>query len=161
MNTKLNQTSIKADAEVPLIHIRRDFHASPEQLMRCHLERELFARWIGPASLSTRIDYWDARTGGSWRYVASRDGEEFAFHGCFHTVGPTKIVQTFTWEGQPDDVALETVEFTDLGNGMTRLHARSLSESFAVRDSWMSSGMETGVNEGYAELERLLSNGIS
>jgi len=161
MNTKLTEASIEADAEVPMIHIRRDFHATPEQLMRCHLDPELFVRWIGPSSLSTRIDYWDAKSGGSWRYIASRDGDEFAFHGCFHAVEPNKIVQTFTWEGQPDDVSLETLEFTDLGNGMTRLHARSLCDSFAGRDSWMSSGMETGVNEGYAELERLLSNGLS
>jgi uncharacterized protein YndB with AHSA1/START domain len=93
--------------------------------------------------------------------VASREDEEFAFRGCFHFIGDSRIVQTFTWEGQPDDVSLETLEFTDLGNGMTRLHARSLCDSFAGRDAWLRSGMESGVNEGYEKLERLLSNGIS
>lgn len=161
MITIFNEAQIEADPDVPQIHIRRDFRGSPEQLMECHVNPELFTRWVGPTSLTSRIDYWDARTGGAWRYVASRDGEEFGFHGCFHFVGEHKIVQTFTWEGQPDDVSLETLEFTDLGHGMTRLHARSLCDSFAGRDAWLMGGMESGVNEGYAKLEGLLSNGLS
>ncbi len=161
MTTKFLEASIEADAQVPLIHIRRDFRATREQLMRCHLEPELYARWIGPASLTTQIDYWDARTGGSWRYVARRGAEEFAFHGCFHEVGVNRLVQTFTFEGYPEGVSLETLEFTDLGNGMTRLHARSLSESFEARDAQLRSGMSTGINEGYAKLEEVLSHGLA
>lgn len=125
--------------------------------MRAHLDPALFARWVGPRSLTTVIDYWDARTGGSWRYVASRDGVDFAFRGCFHDVGEDRIVQTFTWEGQPDSVALETLTFTDLGDGVARLHAQSLCDSFAARDAWLASGMESGVNEGYAKLDEVLS----
>lgn len=106
--------------------------------------------------MDTKILEWDVRNGGSWRYVASRDGEEFGFRGCFHTVGQDKIVQTFTFEGMPDDVALETLWFEDLGDGRTRLHAQSLVDSFAGRDAWLASGMETGVDEGYAKLDRLL-----
>ena len=154
----ITEATIEADAEVPLIHIRRDFAATPDQLMRAHLDPDLFAQWVGPSSLTTRIDYWNATTGGSWRYVASRGDDEFAFHGCFHQVGETRIVQTFTWEGMPDDVSLETLEFTDLGNGMTRLHARSLCDSFEARDAWLRSGMESGVNEGYAKLDALVGH---
>jgi uncharacterized protein YndB with AHSA1/START domain len=150
--------TIEADADVPIIHIRRDFAATPAQVMRAHLDPDIFAQWIGPANVWTRIDYWNATTGGSWRWVGQRDGNEFAFHGCFHQVGETRIVQTFTWEGMPDDVSLETLELTDLGNGMTRLHVRSLCESFEARDAWLRSGMETGVNEGYAKLDEMLAN---
>ncbi len=157
----LTEATIEPDAEVPIIHIRRTFAATPAQLMRAHLDPDLFAQWVGPRSLSTRIDYWNATTGGSWRYVASRGDEEFAFRGCFHDIGDNRIVQTFTWEGMPDDVALETVEFTDLGDGTTRLHARSLCESFEARDAWLRSGMETGVNEGYAKLDEVLSHDAS
>ena len=36
------------------------------------------------------------------------DGNEYGFHGCFHEVRPDElIVQTFTFEGAPDGVALE------------------------------------------------------
>lgn len=157
----LAESTIEADPDVPLIHIRRDFAATPAQLMRAHLDPAVFARWVGPDGLSTRIDYGNPTTGGSWRYVASRGDEEYAFRGCFHQVGDTRIVQTFTWEGMPDDVSLETLEFTDLGDGTTRLHARSLCESFEVRDAWLRSGMESGVNEGYAKLEEVLRDGLA
>ena len=35
---------------------------------------------------------WDARTGGSWRYIATVRGTEHAFRGCFHEVRPDRIV---------------------------------------------------------------------
>jgi uncharacterized protein YndB with AHSA1/START domain len=68
-------------------------------------------------------------------------------------------VQTFTYEGDPDGVALETLWFSDLGDGRTRLHTQSLVDSFESRDAWLKSGMEVGVNEGYAKLEELIANG--
>jgi uncharacterized protein YndB with AHSA1/START domain len=107
--------------------------------------------------MTNTVDYWDARTGGSWRYVATRDGAEFGFHGCFHEVRPDRIVQTFTWEGEPDGVSLGTLIFEDLGDGRTRLHCQSLCDSFEARDAWLRSGMDTGVNEGYAKLDALLA----
>lgn len=154
MNTA--QAVIEADKDVPLIRITRDFHATPAQLMKAHTDPESFARWVGPDGMDTRILEWDARTGGSWRYVATRDGQEFGFRGCFHTIAEDKIVQTFTFEGMPDDVSLETLWFEDLGDGRTRLHAQSLVDSFEGRDAWLASGMETGVDQGYAKLDALV-----
>ena len=49
-------------------------------------------------------------------------------------------------------------EVEDLGDGRTRLHAQSLVDSFEDRDAWLRSGMETGVNEGYAKLDKVLSD---
>ena len=63
-----------------------------------------------------RVDHYDCRTGGSYRYLLVSDGEEYGFHGCFHEVRPSElIVQTFTFEGVPDGVALERLRFEDLG----------------------------------------------
>lgn len=157
MSTTITEAQIEADANLPIIRITRDFQATPAQVLRAHTDPELFVRWIGPNSLTTRTDYWDARTGGSWRYVSEHDGEEYAFRGTFHEVSDTKIVQTFTWEGQPDGVALETLSFEDLGDGRTRLHAQSLVDSLEGRDAWLASGMESGVNQGYAKLDRMLA----
>ena len=154
-----DEATIEADETLPIIRITRDFAATPAQLMRAHTDPDLFARWVGPNGMETRIVEWDARDGGAWRYVAGRDGEEYAFRGCFHRVGDDVIVQTFTWEGMPEDVALETLRFEDLGDGRTRLHAQSLVDSFEGRDAWLRSGMEVGVNEGYAKLDGMLANG--
>ena len=105
------QVTIEADPNLPIIRMTRDFDATPAQLLRAHTDPELFARWVGPNGLETKILDWDATTGGRWRYVAGRDGEEYGFHGCFHEVGEDRIVQTFTFDGQPDGVALETLWF--------------------------------------------------
>jgi uncharacterized protein YndB with AHSA1/START domain len=157
--TMVNEAVISADVDVPIVRITRDFAATPAQLMRAHLDPDLAMRWMGPDSVTSTVDYWDARTGGSWRYVSRRDQDEFAFHGSFHEVSDQRVVQTFTFEGQPEGVALETLWFEDLGDGRTRLHAQSLVDSFEGRDAWLRSGMEVGVNEGYAKLDRMLADG--
>jgi uncharacterized protein YndB with AHSA1/START domain len=151
--------AIEADDRVPLIRITRDFTATPAQLLRAHTDPELFARWVGPDGMDTRIVEWDARDGGCWHYVATRDGVDYAFRGCFHQITDDRIVQTFTFLGMPDDVALETLRFEDLGGGVTRLHAQSLVDSFEGRDAWLASGMETGVDDGYRKLDALLEAG--
>src|SRR5699024_3343260 len=79
--------TIEADPEVPRIIITREFAATVEQLIRAHLDPDRYARWSGPEQLTTTIDHWDARTGGSWAFTQT-DGEgTYSFHGCFHEVG--------------------------------------------------------------------------
>src|SRR5690606_37704007 len=157
--TRIAETLIEADPRLPVIRTTRDFAATAEQLYRAHTDPDLFARWAGPDAAVIRIDRWDAHTGGGWRYASVHDGREHWFRGCFHDVRPDRIVQTFTYEGEPDGVVLETLWFEDLGGGRTRLRAQSLVDSFEGRDAWLRSGMETGVNEGYAKLERLIADG--
>ena len=160
MTTSTSGTAqIEADPTLPIIRIIRDFAATPMQLFRAHTDPDLFVRWVGPDGLATRILHWDARSGGSWRYVAGRDGEEYGFHGTFHEVRPDRIVQTFTFDGEPDGVALETLRFEDLGDGRTRLRTQSLVDSFESRDAWLRSGMEIGVDQGYAKLDALVAGG--
>jgi len=80
------------------------------------------------------------------------------FHGCFHEVRPSElIVQTFTFEGAPDGVALERLVLEDLGDGRTRLTVTSLVDTFEGRDAFLASGMEEGVREGYERLDELLA----
>lgn len=159
MTTTRTQATIEADPTLPIIRITRDFDATPAQLVRAHTDPELYARWVGPHGIETRIDHWDARTGGSWRFVNVHDGQEFGFHGCFHEVREDRLVQTFTFEGMPDQVSLETMTFEDLGDGRTRLRTQSLCDSMEGRDAWLRSGMEGGVNDGYAKLDDLLAAG--
>ena len=160
MNTRTNETEITVDPDVPLVRITREFDAPPARVFRAHTDPELFVQWNGPRSVESRIDHWDCRTGGSWRYVGSMEGEEFGFHGSFHEVRPNElIVQTFTFEGVPDGVALEKMRFEDLGDGRTRIVATSLVDSFEDRDAFVASGMESGVREGYERLDELLAKG--
>ena len=156
---RIPETTIEADPSLPVIRLTREFAAPAARLFRAHTDPALFALWVGPDGAGTRIEHWDARTGGSWRYTARLGGTEYAFHGCFHEVRPDRIVQTFTYEGEPDGVALQTLWFEDLGGGRTRLRSQSLVDSFEGRDAWLASGMETGVNDGYAKLQRMVGDG--
>ena len=123
---KIKEAAIEADPKLPVIRMARDFAATPGQLFRAHTDPALFARWVGPEAMTTRIEHWDARTGGSWQYVTERDGVQYRFRGCFHEARPDRIVQTFTFEGEPDGVALGTLWFEDLGDGRTRLRSQLL-----------------------------------
>ncbi|ABW13500.1 Activator of Hsp90 ATPase 1 family protein [Parafrankia sp. EAN1pec] len=146
------------DTTVPLVRITREFDAPPAKVFRAHSDPDLVAQWLGPRRHRMVIDHYDCRTGGSYRYLHVSDGNEFGFHGCFHEVRPPElIVQTFTFEGFPDGVALERVTFTDLGGGRTRLVATSLVDSFEARDAFLASGMEEGLSEGYQRLDELLA----
>lgn len=154
-------TTIEADPDVPTVRIVREFDAPRELVYRAHVEPELVAQWMGPHSIGMDIDVWDIRTGGEYRYTATREGEEVAhFYGAVHRVNENeKIVQTFGFEEMPDAVSLDTLVFHELPDGRTRLEALSVVYDFESRAGMLASGMEVGVNEGYdapdALLERL------
>jgi uncharacterized protein YndB with AHSA1/START domain len=83
------------------------------------------------------IDHYDCRTGGSYRYTHADADGEYRFYGSFHEVRPSeRIVQTFTYEGFPDGVSLDTLTLEDLGDGRTRLVATSLFDSFEGATPW-------------------------
>jgi uncharacterized protein YndB with AHSA1/START domain len=152
-------TTIEADPNLPTIRIVRDFDAPRDKVFRAWTDPELVVQWLGPKSTEMKIDQWNARTGGNYRYAALQDGEEVAaFYGSFHEVRPSeRLVQTFTWEGMPDGVSLETTTFEDLGDGRTRTIGLSVVENLESRDGIMASGMEVGVYEGYEKLDALLA----
>ena len=156
--TSRNETQIVADPTVPTIVLTREFDAPPERVFRAYTEPDLVVQWLGPRRLTMKIDTYDVRTHGSYRYThVDTDGSEYGFHGVFHEVRPNeRIVQTFTYDGEPDGVSLETALFEDLG-GRTRVTTTSVVESFEIRDAVLASGMEHGVREGYERLDELLA----
>jgi uncharacterized protein YndB with AHSA1/START domain len=156
-----HETRIEADPALPTVRITRDFDAPPERVFRAWTEPELVAQWLGPHNTDWRMDTWDPRTGGSYRYAALRDGETIAsFYGSFHEVRPNeRIVQTFTYEDVPDGVSLDMMTFEDLGDGRTRVTSLSVVDSMEARDAMLSSGMDVGVIQGYEKLDALLASG--
>ena len=156
-----NGTTIEADPNLPVITIVRDFAAPAERVYRAWTDPGLVVRWMGPNGTEMKIDRWEATTGGSYRYTVWQGGQEVAgFFGSFHEARPgERLVQTFTWEGMPDGVSLDTMTFTDLGDGRSRVTSVSVVDSLEGRDAILSSGMEVGVYEGYAKLDALLAQG--
>ena len=81
---------------------------------------------------------YDFRTGGGYRYIHRDDnGEEYAFNGVFHVVRENEFaIQTFEFEGFPDVVSIESMRFSDLGDGRTRLRGHSSTRPSRPGTAW-------------------------
>lgn len=156
-----HETTIEVPEDLPMIRIVREFDAPAERVFKAHIDPDLYLRWVGPDSLDGgRIDVWEARDGGEWRYCSTHQGQEHWFRGCFHTVrSPSLVIQTWCYEPYGDSASLERLELEDLPGGRSRLTATSLVDSFETRDAIVSSGMEVGVVEGYRKLDAMLAEG--
>jgi len=58
----------------------------------------------------------------------------------------------------PGYVAIETTTFEDLGDGRTKVVTDSLFHTDEERANMLGSGMEDGLNQSYAALDRLLAS---
>lgn len=159
MTTTKHEVEIIVPEGLPWIDIIREFDAPPEKVFRAHVEPDLVKQWLGPRDPEMEVGRWDATTGGHWEYTHSREGESYGFYGSFHEVRENeRIVQTFTFAGVPDAVALEIATFEALPDGRTRLVNRSIGSSVEERDAMVASGMEHGIVEGYEKLDELLAS---
>ena len=153
----MTKTQIDAPAGVPFIDITREFDAPRDLVFRAYSDPELIVQWLGPRKYTMDLQSWDARDGGTWRYTHTDDqGNSFGFHGVFHGDQTADgMVQTFEFDGWPGHVSLESVTFEEL-DGKTIIRNHSVYQSVADRDGMIESGMETGLNEGYDQLDELL-----
>ncbi len=151
-------TRISAPPGQPVIEIVREFDAPVGRVFRAHVDPELVVQWLGPRRLTMRLEQWDIRRGGSYRYVhVDEDGTEYGFWGAVHDVRPQRsITQTFGFDLEPDSPTFDRAEFTDLGDGRTRLRIVSVTHDVATRDAMLRSGMEDGLQQSYERLDELL-----
>jgi uncharacterized protein YndB with AHSA1/START domain len=154
---KINLTAEPGRQEIV---ITREFDAPRELVFKAHTDPNLYTQWIGPRGLTTTVETFEPRNGGSWRYVQNDpNGNEHAFHGVNHEVtSPVRIIGTFEYEGLPEKghVILQTVKFDALKGDRTKLVSQSVFQSVADRDGMLQSGMEAGVNDSYDRLDELL-----
>lgn len=158
MATK-NETTITAEPGKQELFITREFDAPRELVFKAFTDPELLVQWLGPRKLTMRIDKWDARNGGAYRYIhTDSDGNDYGFHGSIHELlAPERIIQTFEFEGLPETghVTLETTRFVELLGGRTRVITQSVFQSVADRDGMIQSGMEWGIRESHERLDEL------
>ena len=141
--------------------ITREFDAPRDLVFKAFTDPALYVQWLGPRSLTTKLDTFEPRNGGKWSYISKdQSGNEYAFHGVYHEVlAPQRIIDTFEFEGLPEKghVALETLAFEELPGGRTRLTSQSVFQSVTDRDAALQSGMEEGVYDSHERLTELLA----
>jgi uncharacterized protein YndB with AHSA1/START domain len=153
-------TTVTATPGSHELSYERVFQATPELVYRAFTEADIVRRWWG-GNYETVVDRLEARPGGVWRYLTREEGggAASAFHGVFHDLVPgERIVQTFEFEGMPGHVLLETMVLTGQGDGTTKLVASSVFQTVEDRDGMLASGMESGMNDGLAALDKVLTS---
>ena len=154
----MSETRIDVPAGVPFIDMEREFDAPRDLVFKAYTDPELLVQWLGPRQYTMTIDKYDVRDGGQWRYIHSdADGNDWGFHGVFHgPPSPERLVQTFEFEGAPGNVALEELTLEER-DGRTIARTHSVYQTLEARDAMVASGMDEGVNDGYARLDELLA----
>lgn len=154
----MSKTQIDAPAGVPFVDITREFDAPLELVRRAWTDPDLVKQWLGPRKYEMVIERWEPRAGGAYRYIHRDDaGNEFGFHGVFHSNDSDNMVQTFEFEGMPGHVSLDKLELSDIGDGRTRAHIHSVFQSLEDRDGMVGAGMGDGVSEGFERMDELVA----
>jgi uncharacterized protein YndB with AHSA1/START domain len=139
------------------IRIERIFNAPRERVWKALTDPALVAQWWGRGNKLV-IERMEVHRGGHWRFVEHSDHGVHGFEGRYREVTPPeRVVQTFEWDGMPGHVAVETMTLEDLGDGRTKIVTVSLFHTAEERNGMLQSGMEQGLNESYAALDKVLA----
>jgi uncharacterized protein YndB with AHSA1/START domain len=157
MTTIQSTVTTPSDRE---IRIERVFDAPREQVWKAFTDPGALAQWWGRGNKLV-IERFDLHRGGHWRFVEHAFEGVSGFEGRFRDVKPMeKIVQTFEWDGLPGYVSIESLTLQDIGKGRTKVITESLFHTTEERDGMLNAGMEGGLEQSYAALDRLLAKGI-
>jgi uncharacterized protein YndB with AHSA1/START domain len=141
------------------IKIERDFAAPRAKVFDALTRPELVRQWLlGPAGWTMPICEIDLRPGGAFRYVWNHpDKGDMGMRGTFREiVRPERIVHTELFD--MDWTGGETVATTTLREraGRTTMTITVRYVSREARDGALQSGMDSGLEAGYARLDDVL-----
>jgi uncharacterized protein YndB with AHSA1/START domain len=157
----MTELKITAEPGVPQVLTERAFDAPRELVFRAFTEPDLLAQWLGPRGYTMKVERFDLRDGGTWRYThVDQEGNEYAFHGVFHgEPSPDGTVQTFEFEGAPGNVSMDTLTMEER-DGTTIVRINSVFQSVEARDAMVEAGMADGMSQGYEKLDELLATSL-
>jgi uncharacterized protein YndB with AHSA1/START domain len=139
------------------IRIEREFDAPPERVWKALTDPRLVAQWWGRGNKLV-VEKMEVQRGGHWRFVEHAPEGVQGFEGRYREVTPpTRIVQTFEWDGMPGHVVVETIVLEPLPQNRTRVVNVSLFHTTEERDGMLESGMETGLAQSYDALDGVLT----
>ncbi len=146
------------------IVMTRSFDAPVELVWKAMTTPEFLRKWLfnPPGWTMSRCDE-DIRVGGSYRWEWNGpDGKlAMAMHGTYREVVPLDHLtrtETFEMGCQPMDPAMCSLAFKRSG-GTTIMTITCTYSTKQARDGALASGMETGMNIGYDQLDQMLAGG--
>ena len=155
--TKKNTLRVTATGDRG-VRMERVFDAPRTLVWKAFTDGKMLARWWGRGN-KLDIERLEVERGGHWRFVEQTPEGPEGFEGRFREVKPPeRLSQTFEWDGMPGYVAINTTTFEDLGDGRTRVVTVALFHTVEERDGMLKSGMEQGLGESYAALDKLLTS---
>jgi uncharacterized protein YndB with AHSA1/START domain len=151
----------KGDLEIVLT---RGFAADRALVFSANTEPELLKRWLGVRKgWILAVCEVDLQVGGRYRYVWRNEakGKELASGGVFlEIVRPERLVCTEQFDDPwYDDECVVTTEFAPVEAG-TLMTMTMRWKSKQTRNTVLQSGMATGMEESYVQLEAVLAGGI-
>lgn len=143
--------------ELPNDHdivLTREFEAPAALVFDVLTKPEHVTKWFFDREL--KVCSIDLRVGGNYHFVGVLDdGTEMSFRGTFLELEPpTRIVDTWLFEGWPDGDAIEYVDLHE-AHGVTTMINRLKFRDTAGRDRMVKSGFG-GVQDSYDRTEDLL-----
>jgi uncharacterized protein YndB with AHSA1/START domain len=122
--TRHGTAVIEFPSELEIL-ITRQFEAPITLVFDVLTKTEHARHTIAPFGEEVTECSFDTRVGGAYHYVfVTPDGQEMSFHGTFLEVEPpTRVVDTWLYDGWPDAKAVETVELTE-SDGVTTVKWR-------------------------------------
>ena len=160
MSTSLKDATRTATLTTPSdreIRIERVFDAPRDLVWQAFTDPKLVAQWWGRGNKLV-VERLEVERGGHWRFVEHAPDGVHGFEGRFREVTPPeRLSMTFEWDGFPGYVIIENVDLEAMGKDRTRVVNVSQFYSTEERDGMLASGMEEGLNQSYAALDRLLA----
>ena len=140
----------------------REFDAPIELVFDALTKPEHVRHWFAPFTDRVTVCSIDLRVGGEYHIVfVTEDGTECSFRGTYLEIErPTRIVDTWLFEGWPDTWADETVELRE-AEGVTTLTMMLAFRDKAGRDHMTKhDGQEDSFNKLEDYLRSLLEEAV-
>lgn len=154
----MSQLTLKTEGDRFVVVTRR-FSASPEKVYRAHTEPALIQQWmLGPDGWTMPVCICEPRPGGRMRYEwTNGNGEGFYLTGEFVELSPFNRILHIERMHLPDPTPDNHVDtrFDADGTGALMTMRMTLPNA-ETRAAMLSTGMESGMEESYVRLERLL-----
>ncbi|MBR1205043.1 MULTISPECIES: SRPBCC domain-containing protein [Bradyrhizobium] len=153
----MSKLTLKTEGDRYIVVTRR-FVAPPEAVYRAHTEPELLQKWLlGPEGWTMPICVSDLRPGGKIRYEWT-DGKGGGFHltGEYVALEPFSRIVHVERMHLPDPTPDNHVEtrFAPDGSGTVMTMRMTLPDA-ETRAAMLATGMEHGMEDSYARLDRM------